>query len=500
VEQNDPITSLADRSAELRHSVRRRARRVLRADRDARPPEPPPRPFGGKLEVTYTCNLRCGFCYTDSPRRTLQRTPELSDAEWLRVADELIELGAIEAVVTGGEPLLRRDLTIEICRRLAAAGLGVTLNSNGWFVDDEAAAGLAQAPGLHVHVSLDGPAPEVHDASRGVPGSWRRAVAGMDALIRHGVAVHAVHVVTAANLERVEETLELLRVLGVRSVRVTRVIEIGAAARGDSWRVASTSIERAIAAFERRHGGDMRVVLTSGEGGVDRIRSERAPAALLVRPNGMVRIDSLNPFTFGHATADGLETCWERVREHWRDPSIASWRDSVDSPRDWPSAPVVPYLDDEVDLATPSPEDSGEDPRSAKTPRRVAADALDRDDVPRPKEYVLALALGRRYRPGDVRAAGGPERRLVRAASDGRVWRLNRSASVVFDALAPGSVGDATAALRAAFPATAPERLQADAIGVTRTLAGAGLVIPEGAAGFTAGASATPDLPQVDLR
>ncbi len=31
--------------------------------------EPPPHPVGGKLEITFACNLRCGFCYTDSPRQ-----------------------------------------------------------------------------------------------------------------------------------------------------------------------------------------------------------------------------------------------------------------------------------------------------------------------------------------------------------------------------------------------------------------------------------------------
>ena len=72
---------LATRAAEARHSARRVARRALR------PPEPrpvaPATPTGGKFEITYACNLRCGFCYTDSPRRTLQRTPELSDEQWL---------------------------------------------------------------------------------------------------------------------------------------------------------------------------------------------------------------------------------------------------------------------------------------------------------------------------------------------------------------------------------------------------------------------------------
>ena len=323
------MSALRTRGSELRHGARRLARRAFRPPAGPARDLPPPAPLGGKLEITYACNLRCGFCYTDSPRRTLQRTPELSDAEWLAVADELIEIGAIEAVVTGGEPLLRSDLTIEVCRRLAAAGLGVTLNTNGWFVDDEVASRLAAAPGLQVHVSVDGPSPEVHDASRGIPGSWRRAILGLDALIRHGVAVHAVHVVTAANADLVEETLDLLVELGVGAIAVTRVIEVGAAAREGGWRVASGQLERAVARAQRGAGEDARIALRGGEGGVDSLRARRPPSALLVRPDGAVRTDSLNPFAFGRVPRDGLATSWERVRERWRDPRVEAWRSKI---------------------------------------------------------------------------------------------------------------------------------------------------------------------------
>src|SRR5438046_10064269 len=90
----------------------------------------PVRPVGVKLELTHACNLRCGFCYTDSPRHTLARTPDLADEDWLAVVDEAIALGVLEAVVTGGEPLLRRDLTLEVIERLDAAGAGTTLHTN----------------------------------------------------------------------------------------------------------------------------------------------------------------------------------------------------------------------------------------------------------------------------------------------------------------------------------------------------------------------------------
>ena len=74
--------------------VRRAARRARWRPPDTRPPATP---VGVKLELTHACNLRCDFCYTDSPRHTVARTPDLSDAEWLAIVDEAIALGALEA-------------------------------------------------------------------------------------------------------------------------------------------------------------------------------------------------------------------------------------------------------------------------------------------------------------------------------------------------------------------------------------------------------------------
>src|SRR3954447_280830 len=111
------------------YRLRRVGRRMLH---HAVPSEVPDRPIGAKLELTYHCNLRCSFCYTDSPRRTLARTAEMEDSQWLDIVDQALDLGIIEAVLTGGEPLLRRELALEAARRISAAGVMVTMNTNGW--------------------------------------------------------------------------------------------------------------------------------------------------------------------------------------------------------------------------------------------------------------------------------------------------------------------------------------------------------------------------------
>jgi MoaA/NifB/PqqE/SkfB family radical SAM enzyme len=96
-----------------------------------------------KLELTHACNLRCDFCYTDSPRRTVERAIDLSDDAWRRVIAEGIELGVTEAVITGGEPLLRAPLALELLETLDRAGVATTISTNGWFVDDATADRLA---------------------------------------------------------------------------------------------------------------------------------------------------------------------------------------------------------------------------------------------------------------------------------------------------------------------------------------------------------------------
>src|SRR4051794_3838485 len=261
--------------------------------------EPLERPVGAKLEMTYACNLRCDFCYTDSPRRTLERSTDMDDDAWRRVVAEIIDLGVVEAVVTGGEPLLRAPLVLELLEQLDAAGVAVALNTNGWFVDAAMADRLARLRGLNTHVSLDGATPEVHDAARGVPGSWRRAVRAIDLLLSRGATVTLNQVLTPHNERGLEDFLDIAWRLGAGLVYVTPTVPIGAASRTDGWGVDRQRLSAAIRAARDRAGDDFDPRLRARA--VDNVayRDEQAPGAFLVRPNGVVRIDSLTPFAFG---------------------------------------------------------------------------------------------------------------------------------------------------------------------------------------------------------
>jgi MoaA/NifB/PqqE/SkfB family radical SAM enzyme len=474
--------------------------------------EPPERPIGAKLEITYACNLRCGFCYTDSPRRTLERTPELSDAQWQRVVRDSLELGIVEAVVTGGEPLLRRELTLETIEALGGAGVGVTLNTNGWFVDEEVARRLAAVGGVTAHVSLDGARAGLHDASRGVPGSWRRGIEGIDRLLGAGVGVCVVHVVTPGNVADVPDFFEQMWTLGVPWVRATPVIVTGAAARSGEWKIPRNALRKAAEDCEARHGDGMRLTIQAGTGGGLSLQGRAAPGSYLVRPNGDVRPDSLRPFTFGNAIEEGVASCWEAIREGWDDERINRWAQAMKGPDDLAKSDLVAYLDDEVSMVDgepgpprrngggsggsgPTPPGGTSSARAAKVPEPTPPKAVEPgEDLAEARAKVRELALARRYRHMPLRASGSPRQRFVRLVGDGSYLRLNESGGLVMAVLDGGTLADAASVLRARYEIDG-ERAEDDAIAAARDLQRRHVVLAADASAPFPVEAGTTDLP-----
>jgi MoaA/NifB/PqqE/SkfB family radical SAM enzyme len=454
---------------------------------------PPVRPVGVKLELTALCNLRCPFCYTDSPRATRERRHELSDDSWRRIVNQAIELGVLEAVVTGGEPLLRRELTLELVERMGAAGVGVTMNTNGWFVDDEVAERLASVPGLQVKVSIDGATPELHDGARGALGSWERAILAVDKVRRRGGGVHLNHVVTPANCDYVADLLEMAWTLGVRSVRLTEAFPVGAAARAGDWAVDRGAIRRAAAAFRERRGGDVKVRVVSGTFAGLAVIESVAPAALLVRPDGSVWIHSLEPFAFGRVPHDSLDECWERIVRGWRDPRIAGWAGSIRKPDDMPRSGLAPYRDPALDVTS-----------AAGLPAGLAAPPEPPPDLPARTQGLGAgspsaalarvhdVVRARRYALAELRSvdeANGD--RYVRVLAGPRVFRINAQAALVLDACTTGTIDDTARALERRYPTLDAGRALGDVLTCVRLLEDRGAIVPYEAPSSTRSRSAS---------
>lgn len=139
--------------------------------------------------LTRRCNLACDHCYLDAVQRKSDAGDELGLAEAARVIDEIAELapGAM-LVLTGGEPLLRRDLG-DIVEHAAGMGLMPVVGSNGILLDAAKARQLRERGAAGVGISLDAPVAGFHDRLRGQAGAWQGALAGMRAARAEGLGV-----------------------------------------------------------------------------------------------------------------------------------------------------------------------------------------------------------------------------------------------------------------------------------------------------------------------
>ena len=108
-----------------------------------------------RLSVTDRCNLRCSYCMPEADYVWLPREDILHFEEIDRLVDVFLDLGVDKVRLTGGEPLLRRDVPSLVARLAAKPRIrDLAMTTNGVLLADQAAA--LKAAGLHrLTVSLD---------------------------------------------------------------------------------------------------------------------------------------------------------------------------------------------------------------------------------------------------------------------------------------------------------------------------------------------------------
>jgi len=144
------------------------------------------RPYVISWNLTYRCNLSCEHCYLDAgPKKNrLLHTENFSDrselttAECFKVIDEIASFAPeCITILTGGEPLLRRDI-VEIVRYANSKMLWVVVGTNGVTIT-ETLAQILKAEGVRgFALSLDALDAERHDKFRVVKGAWENTVKG----------------------------------------------------------------------------------------------------------------------------------------------------------------------------------------------------------------------------------------------------------------------------------------------------------------------------------
>jgi len=188
-------------------------------------------PVGAVYEATMRCNLHCEFCYVGDLLNI--------EGEWRQeltldaLAKAFPEKHGLQISLTGGEIFMRKDImsVLDLFRRKGyACGY---LTTNGTIISDERAEALADlaAAGFlrHISVSIDGPQ-DLHDAARGLKGTFERTTAGLrrlqDAARRKGAPLRVSINTTVAHqsLEALDRMVDVAGELGVDAIGLNHLM------------------------------------------------------------------------------------------------------------------------------------------------------------------------------------------------------------------------------------------------------------------------------------
>ncbi|MHC1584757.1 MAG: radical SAM protein, partial [Candidatus Syntropharchaeia archaeon] len=176
--------------------------------------------------TTYECNLRCEHCYIDAVGVGEAPEDELTTEEGKMLIDQISEISKCILVLSGGEPLLRKDI-FDIAKYGTEKGLRIVMGTNGTLIDDKTAKKLKESGVMRVGISIDAVSPEVHDDFRGVKGCHRKAIEGAKACFRNGLSFQIHTTVTRSNYEEIPSLIDLAVDLGADAFHLFFLVPTG---------------------------------------------------------------------------------------------------------------------------------------------------------------------------------------------------------------------------------------------------------------------------------
>ncbi len=181
------------------------------------------RPALVSWNLTKKCNLKCPHCYMEAGRPADR---ELTTDECLELIDEMQALGTEMLILTGGEPLLRKDI-YEIARYASLQGIWVVMGTNGVLVTDEVAEKMVECGVKGVGISIDSLDPEKHNEFRGGPDAWNYSVRALEICQAHDLEVLVQTTVMEMNRREIPEMIEFAHEKGAWAFNLYFLVQTG---------------------------------------------------------------------------------------------------------------------------------------------------------------------------------------------------------------------------------------------------------------------------------
>ncbi|MFA6033148.1 MAG: radical SAM protein [Myxococcota bacterium] len=274
-------------------------------------------PAAATLACTYACQLDCVHCSA-----LLHKNSErifLRDDQIRKIIDETIDMGCVNIIFTGGEPLLMKnifDLVAHVDKKRATA----VMFTNGEYLSRENVARLKAAGVYGVFISMDNPWPEEHEALRRRPGLFAKIEEGIRNLKEQGIIVGFSSYMTHDLLAKggLVKLMDLGRDLGIGEITLFDAVPTGALRKAYDILLTAEDKQQIISETMRYYKLAGYPSLTAQAF----INSERSMGCFAaynqyyMTAYGELCPCDFTPISFGNVADEGVKAVWDRMTSH----------------------------------------------------------------------------------------------------------------------------------------------------------------------------------------
>lgn len=181
------------------------------------------------FEITSKCNANCKHC---GSRCDINSPEGISKELFCSVLDDVKENFGTKSVmlnITGGEPLIRKDL-FEIMKYASNLGFSWGMVTNGTLITKDVIEKMKETKMSTISISIDGVG-KTHEDFRGLPGSFDRILSNIKLLKKAKILEHiqVTFIANKKNIGDLEELYNILNDIGIDSLRISSIDPIGRA-------------------------------------------------------------------------------------------------------------------------------------------------------------------------------------------------------------------------------------------------------------------------------
>lgn len=273
--------------------------------------------FSVTFAVTNRCRYDCWHCYNAGRSQKDMPLEEIT-----RIAAQLQDLGAAIVTLTGGEPLLRKDLG-EIAEAFDDR-TSLVLGTTGAGLTHRRAAALAQSGVFAVGVSVDSSESAEHDRMRGRAGAFDTAIGALETAREAGMFPYVVSLATREFVEpeRFYPFMEFVRDAGALEVHLLEPVAAGRLHDREDVLIGSSERTK-ILEYQREFSARMDMPTVSTFAHIESADAFGCGAGLThlyIDGSGEVCPCNLIPMSFGNVTREPLNAILARMGRHFKAP------------------------------------------------------------------------------------------------------------------------------------------------------------------------------------